>query len=76
MQPTILIPLLLQADEAARPKDFRAHVWVAYALVLLLLGLFTAWTLYRVRALGRRVDHLTERFEKKHPEEDGGGADG
>ena len=67
MQLTILLPLcVLLADEE---PDFRAHVWVAYALVLVLLGLFTVWTLYKVRGLGRRVDHLRERFEKKHPEE-------
>ena len=73
MQLTILVPLcVLLADEVARPKDFRAHVWVAYALVLVLLGLFTVWTLYKVRGLGHRVDHLRERFEKKHPEEGAG----
>jgi heme exporter protein CcmD len=45
-------------------SDFRSHVWLAYALVLVLLGLFTLWTLLKIRRVRTRLDHLQERFEK------------
>lgn len=54
-------------EELGEP-DFRAHVWLAYAMVLILLGLFSVWTLLKLRQVQGRVDHLRERFDKAHPE--------
>jgi heme exporter protein D len=43
--------------------DFRAWVWMAYGLVLLLLTGFSLFLVMQTRNTQRKLDHLKERFE-------------
>ncbi|MBI4587180.1 MAG: heme exporter protein CcmD [Planctomycetes bacterium] len=70
---TIAVSLIGQAaDQAAAPPpsaapDFRFHVWLAYGLVLVLLALFTLWTVAQIRGATRKLDHLKDVVEKNSP---------
>jgi hypothetical protein len=67
MQVSFVLPLLQGATAAEPEADFRGHVWVAYALVLCLLALFSLWALGRTRRLERRIEQLNERLEVNEP---------
>ena len=65
------LSVLAQVAEGATdvPADFRPHVWLAYGLVLALLAAFTIFVLVKLGKTENRIAHLSERFDKVHPEE-------
>jgi hypothetical protein len=44
------------------PPDFRAYVFAAYGAVLVLLLLFSLWSVAQVRAAERKADRLERRL--------------
>lgn len=54
-----LNPLLAQAGGT----DFRVYVFAAYGAVLLLLLLFTLWSVLQVKGAERKLEQLKKRFE-------------
>ncbi len=55
------------APPPSAAPDFRFHVWLAYGLVLVLLALFTLWTVAQIRGVARKLDHLKDVVEKNNP---------
>jgi hypothetical protein len=49
------------APDGARP-DFRAYVFAAYGTVIVLLLLFSLWSVGQVAAAERKVDRLERRL--------------
>ncbi len=47
---------------AAAGPDFRVYVFAAYGAVLVLLFLFTLWSVRQVRATGRKLERLEKRL--------------
>ena len=63
-----------QAEPPAAPpltgeRDFRQYVWAAYGAVILLLVLFTLWSVIQLRAAERRLDRIEDLVQR----EKGGG---
>ena len=48
--------------------DFRVYVFAAYGTVLLLLFLFTAWSVGQVAAARRKVEQLERRLDIARPD--------
>ena len=53
------------AGDATEVPDFRNWVWIAYASVIVLMTIFTLYTVVQVKGAQRRMAHLEERLEKK-----------
>ncbi len=57
---------ILSADSqpvATQETDFRIYVFVAYGAVILLLLLFSIWSVAQTRAAERKLDQLKERLD-------------
>ena len=64
---SLLLSQAGETQESAQEPDFRYHVWLAYALVLVLLAGFTMWTVVQVRGAQKRMEHLEERLNRTTP---------
>jgi len=51
--------------QAQTEPDFRVYVWWAYGAVLVLLFLFSFWSVKQLQAAERKLDDLRERAERK-----------
>lgn len=51
------------ATDGSPGGDFRASVWIAYGLALLLLAGFSIFLVFQNRGIARRLVQLSERFE-------------
>jgi heme exporter protein CcmD len=66
----ILITAAAGADQqpAVAPPgdqgDFRWYVWAAYGAVIVLLLLFSLWSVLQLRGAERRLDRIEERLER------------
>ena len=52
-----------------QPADYQPYIFWAYACVCLLLFIFTLWSVIQLRAVGRKVDDLTKRYDEAHAQE-------
>ena len=52
----------------APPPDFQPYIFWAFGLSCAILLGFSLWSLAESRALHRKIDYLTERFRRAHPE--------
>ena len=59
------------SSSAPSPAEpiFQSNIFWAYGLACFALLAFTLWTLVEVRRVSKRIDYLSERFQRAHPEE-------
>jgi len=53
------------APALAGERDFRQYVWAAYGAVIVLLILFTLWSVIQLRAAERRLERIEERLARE-----------
>ena len=69
LPPSLSLPVAAGAPAPSQHEpNFQAYIFYAYGFVCALLFLFTLWTLIETWKVSKRIDYLTERFERAHPE--------
>ena len=56
------------AEQVAQGPDYQPYIFWAYAVVCVLLLIFTLWSVLQLSDLGRKVDDLTKRFDEANPQ--------
>jgi len=69
----ILAAVVAQGDQAGGPadggvRDFRGYVWAAYGSVIVLLFLFSLWSVAQLRGAERKLERLQERLDRSKGE--------
>ena len=65
----ILTAVVAQGDPAGGPapggvRDFRWYVWAAYGSVIVLLFLFSLWSVAQLRGAERKLERLQELLDR------------